>query len=123
MFLNFKGEVFSKDGCCTDNNRLYICEKNEAQEILYTSDDQEINRFMKKLTEENINNEKNVEIYLNRDNVKISLLEAQLICKIFGLQFFAKDVELRSFEELEPLKNFVCFRVEDPSLLLGRNLY
>jgi hypothetical protein len=110
MFLNFRGDVASSDEACSDNDNPYICEFDKSRDSSFPNDDQEMNRFMKKLTDEAIK-DKNVDIFLNQDNLKVPLIEAQLLCKIFGLEFFAKDVDVSNLGDLKPMDKFVCFKL------------
>ena len=111
MFLNFEGEVASNDGLCVDSENSFICEQN-SNRVSYSGEKEELNRFLKKFSDQALDG-KNVDIYLNQENLKASLIEAQILCKFLGLKFYAEEIEKKKKSDLTPIDKFVCFGAKE----------
>lgn len=113
MFLNLKKEVAAIARPCSSYEKQFICEFNKNQQNQILVDEKERERFFQQLSNEEINNQNEVDIFVNREYLKASLIDAKLLCKTFGMEFFAKDVDDKNFRNTSPLDKFVCFKLKN----------
>lgn len=113
MFLNFKNEVTAKDGTCSGYEKSFICEFTKNRQRSISVDENEISRFFQELSDASI--EQHVVLYVNHPSVEASLIDAKLLCKTFGLEFFAKDVDDTDLKNSSILNKFVCYKIKDLS--------
>ena len=111
MFLNFEGEVASNDGLCADSDNLFICEQN-SNRISYSSEEEELDRFLTKFSDAALDG-KNVDIYVNKEYLKAPFIEAQILCKFLGLEFYAEEIEKKKKSDLTQIDKFVCFGAKE----------
>lgn len=111
MFLRYKNEVAASDGSCSGNDKPFICEVNQESLRSVTGSKTELERFFQKISNE-MSQQKNVEMFVNREFLQAQLIDAKLLCKMFGLEFYSKDVDEDNLGDSSVLSKFVCYKLK-----------
>lgn len=112
MFLRYKKEVAASDGPCYGYDKPFICEISQNSQRSVRGDRKELDRFFVKISNE-MSQQKEVDLLVNREFLKAQLIDAKLLCKMFGYGFYSKDVDENKLGDESVLDKFVCYKVKN----------